>query len=81
MYKIERTIVQAIVRRLATGCINKSSNFESQKGQELILSTSSRPTVGPTQSPIQWIRAVISLRIKRPQSQTDKSPPTNAEFK
>jgi hypothetical protein len=41
-----------------------------------IFSTSSRPTLGSTQPPIQWVSGV-----KRPGREADHSPPASAEVK
>jgi hypothetical protein len=44
-----------------------------------LFSASSRPALGPTQPPIQWVPGVISLGVKRLGRQA--SPPTSAEVK
>jgi hypothetical protein len=50
---------------------------ESRLGQESALySTSSRPALGPTQAPIQWVSGV-----KLPEREADHSPPSSAEVK
>jgi hypothetical protein len=46
-----------------------------------LFSTASRPAVGSTQSPIQWVPKVLSSRVKRQGSETDHSPPSSAEVK
>jgi hypothetical protein len=46
-----------------------------------LLSTSSRPAVGPTQPPIQWVSGALSPRVKRPGREADHSLPTSAEVK
>jgi hypothetical protein len=46
-----------------------------------ILSTSSRPPLGPTQPPIQWVPGALSPGMKRPGREADHSPPTSAEVK
>jgi hypothetical protein len=35
----------------------------------------------PTQPPIQWIPAVLSLEVKRPGRESDHSPPSSAEVR
>jgi hypothetical protein len=42
---------------------------------------SSRPTLGPTQPPIQWVPWASFPVVKRPRRETDHSPQTNAEVK
>jgi hypothetical protein len=39
-----------------------------------IFSTSSRPALGPTQPPIQWLPAALSPGVKRPGREADDSP-------
>jgi hypothetical protein len=46
-----------------------------------VFSTSSRPALGPTQRPIQWVTGALSPEVKRPGREADHSPPSNAEFK
>jgi hypothetical protein len=46
-----------------------------------IFSTSSRPALGPTQPPIQWVAGALSPGVKRPRCEADHSPPTSAEVK
>jgi hypothetical protein len=44
---------------------------------EFYFSISSRPTLGHTQTPIQWVPRALSFRVKR--HKTDNSPRTIAE--
>jgi hypothetical protein len=46
------------------------------RGKSFLLSTSSRPVLGPTQLPIKWI-----LGVKRLGCEADPSPATSAEGK
>jgi hypothetical protein len=41
----------------------------------------SRPALGPTQPPIQWVPGALSLGVKRPGREADHSPPSSAEVK
>jgi hypothetical protein len=43
------------------------------------FSTSSRPVLGPTHPPIQWMPEAISPGVKRPEREGDHSPPTSAK--
>jgi hypothetical protein len=45
------------------------------------FSTVSRPALGPTQPPIQWVLGTLSLEVKRPGREGDHSPPSSAEVK
>jgi hypothetical protein len=49
--------------------------------KNFLLSTLSRPTLGSTQPPIQWVQWAISLGVKRPGREAEHSPPTSAEVK
>jgi hypothetical protein len=58
------------------------SGFESRHGLGIFLFTTvSRPALGPTQPPIQWVSGAVSLGVKRPGCEADHSLPSNAEFK
>jgi hypothetical protein len=46
-----------------------------------ISSTSSRPALGSTQPPIQWVPDALSPGIKRPGREADHFPPASAEIK
>jgi hypothetical protein len=50
-------------------------------GSRIPFSTSSRPTLGPTQPPIQWVPGALSPGVKRPGCEADHSAPTSAEVK
>jgi hypothetical protein len=41
----------------------------------------SRPALGPIQTPIHWITGALSPRVKWPESEGDHSPPSSAEVK
>jgi hypothetical protein len=51
------------------------------RGRIFLFPTSSRPVLGPSQPPIQWVLGVLSLGVKRPAREADHSPPTSAEVK
>jgi hypothetical protein len=51
------------------------------EGKIFLLSTSSRPVLGPTQPPIQWILGALSSGVKQPGRETNHSLPTSAEVK
>jgi hypothetical protein len=56
--------------------------FES--GQELgifLCTTASRPALGTTHPPIQWVPGALSLGAKRPGHDANHSPPPSAEVK
>jgi hypothetical protein len=43
-----------------------------------LFATGSRPVLGPTQPPTQWVPGALSLGLKRPGREADHSPPTSA---
>jgi hypothetical protein len=44
-----------------------------------IFTTASRPILEPTQRPIQWVPAAVSVGVNWPGRETDHSPPSSAE--
>jgi hypothetical protein len=46
-----------------------------------LFTTVSRKALRPTQPPIQWVPRDLSLRVKRPGSEADHSPPSSVEVK
>jgi hypothetical protein len=46
-----------------------------------LLSIASRPALGPTQPPIQWVPGAVSPGAKRHLREADLSPPSSAEVK
>jgi hypothetical protein len=56
--------------------------FYSRQGEEISLfSTASRPGLGSTQPPIQWLPGALSPGMKRPEHEADHSTPSSAEVK
>jgi hypothetical protein len=54
--------------------------FESRQGLGIFLfTTSSRPALGSTQPPIQWVSGILFLVVKCPGREADHLPPSSAE--
>jgi hypothetical protein len=49
--------------------------------KNVLFSTLSRPTLEPTESPVQWVPGVLSPGVKRPGREPDHSHPASAEVK
>jgi hypothetical protein len=47
----------------------------------IFSSRSSRPVLGPTQPPVQWVPGALSPGKKLPGREADHSPPTSADVK
>jgi hypothetical protein len=52
-----------------------------ETGAGNFFDTMSRPALGPTQPPIQWVPGVLSMGVKRPGRGADHSPPSSAEVR
>jgi hypothetical protein len=57
-----------------TGSIPESVNF-------FLFSTESRPTLGPTQPPIQWVPETLSRGVRWQGREDDLPSPSNVEVK
>jgi hypothetical protein len=67
---------------MALGYEMDDRGFESRQGLRIFLyTTASRPVLGPTQPPVQWVTGALSLGIKRQDREADHSPPSSAEVK
>jgi hypothetical protein len=56
--------------------------FKSWQGLVTFLfTTTSRPALGLTQPPIQWLPGALSLGVKQLKRETGHSPPSSAEVK
>jgi hypothetical protein len=66
----------------ATGWTIEVLGFDSLRGLGIFLfTTTSRTALGPTQLPIQCVPEALSLEVKRPECEADRSPPSSAEVK
>jgi hypothetical protein len=56
------------------------TGFDSRQRQRIFpLVSVSRPALGPTQPPVQWVPGVLSPGRARPGRDADHSPPSSAE--
>jgi hypothetical protein len=72
------------VWRLTTGWtawVWESQSLSPSRGKIFLLSTSSRPVLGPTKPPIQRVSGALSPGVKRPGHKADHSLPTSAKGK
>jgi hypothetical protein len=69
------------VQCLTTGWTTGRSGFDFRRGQRIFpVASVSRPALGPTQPPVQWVPGVLSPGVKtRPGRDADTSPPSSAE--
>jgi hypothetical protein len=49
--------------------------------KNFLFSMSSRPALGSTQPPIQWLPGALSQGVQQPGCEADHSPPTSVEVK
>jgi hypothetical protein len=66
---------------IATGYDLTARGSILDRGKIFVFSTASRPTLGPTQLPLQWVPGFYSREVKRPGREADHSPPSSAEVK
>jgi hypothetical protein len=59
-------VVIRIFISLTTGWTTGWSGFDLRQGQRISpLASVSRPALGPTQPPVQWVSGILSLGVKR----------------
>jgi hypothetical protein len=63
------------------GLDDRGWSSSPSRGKNFLFSTASRPDLGPTQPPIQWVLGALSLGVKRQGHEADHSPPTSAKVK
>jgi hypothetical protein len=62
------------------GLDNRGGRSSSPGRIKDFLFTSSRPALGSTQPPIQWVPEALSTGVKRPGREADRSSPASAEI-
>jgi hypothetical protein len=65
----------------ATEWITEGSELSSSGVKNFLFSMLSKPTLGSSQLPIQWVPGALSQGVKRPGPEADHSPPASAEVK
>jgi hypothetical protein len=74
----ERKYLRQYSDELRTG----RPGFDFRQRQQIFLfSTASRPVLGTTHSPLQWVLGFLSPGVKRPGREIVHSPPSSAEVK
>jgi hypothetical protein len=71
-------VIVKLLYRYITHCQDphtrpKNRSSSPDRGKIFLLSTSSRPDMGSTQPPIQWVQCAISPEVKRPGSEAERS--------
>jgi hypothetical protein len=63
------------------GLDDRAIGVRSRQGQRIFpVASVSRPALGPTQLPVQWVPRVLSPGVKvRPRRDAHHSPPSSAE--
>jgi hypothetical protein len=60
----------------------KLGQLQDKEKNASVITTTSRPAVGPTQPPIQWVPGALSVEVQRAGHEADHSPPPfSAEVK
>jgi hypothetical protein len=59
----------------------RGRSSSSGRVKNFLFSKSSRPAVGSTQPPIQWVLGALFRGVKRLGGEADHSPPASAEVK
>jgi hypothetical protein len=59
----------------------RGRNSSPSRVKNFLFSKSSRPALGSTQSPMQWVPGALSPRVKRPGREADHSPQARGEVK
>jgi hypothetical protein len=77
----EIKVMQSTDRELRAVFVGNGPDSSPGKGKIFLFSKASRPTLGPTQPPIQWVSGAFSPGVKRPGREADHSPPCDAELK
>jgi hypothetical protein len=67
--------------RCSDGLQTGRPGFDSRHGKIFLVSTASRPVLGPIHPPAQWVSGTTSPGVKRPGREADHSPPFSAEVK
>jgi hypothetical protein len=72
-----------LIQELYSTCYRLDDReFEARQGLGIFLfTTASRPALGHTQPPIQWVPGALSLGVKRLGREADHSPPSSSEVK
>jgi hypothetical protein len=81
--KLIITTTATAVVGIATGYGQGPGGRSSSPGRvkNVLFSKSSRPALGSTQPPIQYVPGALSPGVKRPGRESDHSPPASAEIK
>jgi len=77
-----RSFGSSVSTETRLGAWRPGFNFRSGQWWDLsLICTASRPALGFTQPPIQWVLGCLTPPVKRPGSEAEHSSPSNAEIK
>jgi hypothetical protein len=66
---------------IQTGWTTEESSSNSGRAKNFLFSMSSRPALGSTLPPIQWVPGALSLGVRQPECEADHSPLASAKVK
>jgi hypothetical protein len=70
-----------VLRKVRPDSLFHFPPIDSRQCKIFLFSTASRPTLGPTHPPIQWVSGTLSPGVKRQRREADHSPASSAEVK
>jgi hypothetical protein len=68
---IRPTVAQSVKRLATVSKIEGGQCLSTGRVKNFHFSRASRPVVGPTHSPLQWVSGALSLRVNREEREAD----------
>jgi hypothetical protein len=76
-----RTVLRGVLRACVRACVCRAGIALGQGLGIVLFTTASRPGLGPTQPPMQWVPGALPLGVKWPGREADHSPTSVVEVK